>query len=97
MLQHCDINGPISNYTRKRVSWHNLSPNETSSLYRLPLFEKLKDFNCDMEMETCFQKLNKIIWDTPEANFQVSYSNINSQKTRSYFQSPNDYKQLRMI
>ena len=27
-----------------------------------------------MEMETCFQNLSKIIWDTSEANLQVSYT-----------------------
>ena len=69
-LRHCDSNGPISNYTRKRVSWHKLSPNKISSLYTLPLDEKLKDFNCDIEMETCFQKLNKIIWETFRGKFE---------------------------
>ena len=95
MLQHCDPNCPILNYTKKRVSWHKLSPNKISSLYKLPLAEKLKDFNCDMEMETWFQKLNKIIWDTSVANLQVSYSNKNSPKPRSYFQLPSDIQTIK--
>ena len=86
--------GPISNYTRKQVPWHKISPNQISSLYTLPLAEKLKDFNRDMEMETCFQNLNKIIWDTSEANLQVSYSNRNSHKSKSYFQLPNDIQTI---
>ena len=60
VLQHCYTDDPISNYTRKRVPWHKLSPNQISSLYTLLLAEKLQDFNCDMEMEICFQNLSKI-------------------------------------
>ena len=90
VLQHCDTNGPILNYTRKRVPWHKLSPNQISSLYTIPSAEKLKDFNCNMEIETWSQNLNKIIWNTSEANLQVSYSNKNSHKSRCYFQLPYD-------
>ena len=93
VLQHCDTDGPISK--TKRVPWHKLSPNQISSLYTLPLAEKLKDFNCDMEMETCFQNLSKIIWDTSEANLQVSYSNRNSHKSKSYFQLFNDIQTIK--
>ena len=95
VLQHCDSDGPTSNYTRKRVPWHKLSPNQISSLYTIPLAEKLKDFNCEMEMDTCFQKLNKIIWDTSEANLQVCYSNKNSYKSKSFFQLPSDIQTIK--
>ena len=95
VLQHCDTNGPISNCTRKRVPWHKLSPNQISSLHTIPLAEKLKDFNCDMKMETCFQNLNNIIWDTSEAHLQVSYGNKNSHQSRSYFQLPNDIQTIK--
>ena len=57
--------------------------------------EKLKDFNCDMEMESCFQNLSEIIWDTSEANLQVSYSNRNSHKSKSYFQLPSDIQTVK--
>ena len=48
-----------------------------------------------MEMDTCFQNLNKIIWDTPEANLQVCYSSKNSHKSRSYFKLPNDIQTIK--
>ena len=55
MLQHCDTHGPISYYTRRGVSWHKLCPGQIFSLYTLPFAEKLKDFNCDMEMKLAFR------------------------------------------
>ena len=46
-------------------------------------------------METCFQNLNKIIWDTSEANLLVSYSNRNFHKSKNYFQLPNDIQTVK--
>ena len=48
-----------------------------------------------MEMDTCFQNLNKVIWDTSEANFQVSFINKNSHKSRGYFQLTNDIQAIK--
>ena len=96
MLQHCDSNGLTSNYTRKRVPWHKLSPNQISSLYTIPLAEKLKDFNCEMKMDACFHNLNKIICNTSEANLQDSLlQQQNSYKSRSSFQLPNDIQTIK--
>ena len=95
MLQHCDSDGPTSNYNRKRVPGHKLSPYQIPSLYTIPLAEKLKDFNYETEMDICFQNLNKSIWDTSEANLQVYYSNKNSHKSRSSFQLPNDIQTIK--
>ena len=48
-----------------------------------------------MEMDTCFQNLNKIIWDTSEASLQVYYSNKNSHKSTNSFQLPNDIQTIK--
>ena len=48
-----------------------------------------------MEMDTCFQNLNKIIWDTSEANLQVYHSIKNSHKIRSSFQLSNDIQTIK--
>ena len=46
-------------------------------------------------MDTFFQNLNKIIWNTSEANYQVCYGNKISHKSRRSFQLPNDVQTIK--